>query len=57
MLKIGDIYTSNDYRRFRIVNSYVKDQDPWVEYQDTDTRRVYSCRQEAFLQRFSLLVN
>ena len=56
-VKPNQIYTAHDFLRFQVTRTWLEDQDPWVEYTNTQTQQVYTCRQEAFLARFSLQVN
>jgi hypothetical protein len=53
-MKLNDLFTSGD-KTFIINGISLKDNDPWVYYTNTQTRQEYSCRQEAFLSRFSPL--
>lgn len=56
-MKLNDLYTSYNGHIFKIKAVYNKEEvnDPWVDYVNTKTLQEYSCRQEAFLSRFSLL--
>jgi len=54
-MKLGDLYSNGTGKTFRITGMELKDQDPWVMYVNTNTSESYSCRQEAFLSRFSAL--
>ena len=42
-------------KRFTVSDVIIDEQGTWVHY--TDDTRTYSCLIEAFLQRFSILVN
>jgi len=53
-MKLNELYRSND-KTFQVTGLEIKDNDPWVTYINTQTNESYSCRQEAFLLRFSLL--
>jgi len=53
--KKPELYTSYNRDQFEVIEHYLKDQDPWVRYRNTQTGQEYTCRQEAFLQRFCLL--
>jgi hypothetical protein len=53
-MKLNELYGSVG-KTFQIVGLELKDGDPWVSYINTQTNESYSCRQEAFLSRFSLL--
>lgn len=57
MMKLNDMYSSYDGKIFKIKGVYTKDDesDPWVDYVNNKTGQEYSCRQEAFLSRFSIL--
>lgn len=52
--KINETWLSNEFREFLITGLKLVDGDPWVEYKNASTGQMYSCRQEAFLARFSL---
>jgi len=56
-MKLNEIYGSVDGKVFKVVAIYNpnEENDPWVEFINTDTEQKYSCRQEAFLLRYSLL--
>ena len=54
-MKLGDLYNAGSGKVFRITGLELKDNDPWVMYVNTQTNESYSCRQEAFLSRFSAL--
>ena len=56
-MKINEMYTSHEGKVFKIKGVYTKDDesDPWVDYVNIKTLQEYSCRQEAFLSRFSQL--
>ncbi len=53
-MKLNELYGSTN-KTFQITGLELKDGDPWVSYINTQTKESYSCRQEAFLLRFSLL--
>lgn len=53
-MTLNQIYTDNNRNNFIVTALEVKDTDPWVYYSNTQTQQAYSCRQEAFLSRFSL---
>jgi hypothetical protein len=53
-MKLNELYGSTE-KTFQITGLEVKAGDPWVSYINTQTNESYSCRQEAFLLRFSLL--
>ena len=52
-MKLGDLYRATGTAQFKVVALESKDNDPWVTYINTQTEQEYSCRQEAFLSRFS----
>lgn len=56
-MKLNEIYGSAEGKVFKITAIYnpTEEDDPWVKYVNTDTLQEYSCRQEAFLARFSQL--
>jgi hypothetical protein len=56
-MKLNDLYSDGKERTFQVVGLELKDADPWVSYINTQTKESYSCRQEAFLSRFSALPN
>ncbi len=53
-MKLNDLYSNIDGTTFKVKAIYNKndENDPWVEYFNTQTLQEYSCRQEAFLSRF-----
>jgi hypothetical protein len=55
-MKLNELYRGGD-KTFQITGLELKDEDPWVTYINTQTKESYSCRQEAFLSRFSPLPN
>jgi hypothetical protein len=54
-MKLNDIYTDGRGTAFTITGIELKENDPWVSYINSQTKQTYTCRQEAFLSRFSLL--
>jgi hypothetical protein len=54
-MKLNDIYTDGKGIAFIITGMELKENDPWVSYTNSQTQQAYTCRQEAFLSRFSLL--
>jgi len=50
-----DLYRSTDGTTFELMNTYCPNEegDPWVTYQNVDTKQEYTCRKEAFLSRFT----
>jgi hypothetical protein len=56
-MKLNEMYTSYEGNVFKIKGVYTKDDenDPWVDYVNVKTLQEYSCRQAAFLSRFSRL--
>jgi hypothetical protein len=56
MYKTKELYTAQTGRQiFEVVEHYLVEQDPWVRYINTETLQEYTCRREAFQQRFSPL--
>jgi hypothetical protein len=53
-MKLNELYRGGD-KTFQVTVLELKDGNPWVTYINTQTLQEYSCRQEAFLSRFSLL--
>jgi hypothetical protein len=53
-MNLNELYRGGN-NTFQITGLELKDNDPWVAYINTQTKESYSCRQEAFLSRFSLL--
>jgi hypothetical protein len=49
---VGAKYRGLD-REFEITGLPVVEDDQWVEYYNINTKQTYSCRLEAFLDRFS----
>jgi hypothetical protein len=54
-MKINDRYAAPNGKAFKVIGLEIKDSDHWVTYINLQTNESYSCRQEAFLSRFSLL--
>lgn len=54
-MKLNEIYTDGKGKMFQIKSLELKENDPWVSYFNTQTCQEFSCRQEAFLSRFSTL--
>jgi hypothetical protein len=54
-MKLLDLFSDGKSKTFQVVGLELKDADPWVSYINTQTKESYSCRQEAFLSRFSPL--
>lgn len=56
-MKLNNLYSGGNGQVFKIKAVFNKndENDPWVEYFNTETLQEYSCRQEAFLSRFSPL--
>ena len=52
-MKLGDLYRAVESVEFKVTGLELRDNDPWVTYINTQTEQEYSCRQEAFLSRFS----
>jgi hypothetical protein len=56
-MKLHDLFSDGKGCIFTVTSITLKDNDPWVTYINTQTKQEYSCRQEAFLLRFSPLPN
>lgn len=54
-MNLNEIYSDGKSKTFQVNGLELKNNDPWVFYINTQTHQEYSCRQEAFLSRFSLL--
>lgn len=54
-MELKELFTDGRGNTFVITGLEIKDKDPWVRYQNQKTEQEYSCRQEAFLLRFSPL--
>lgn len=54
-MKLNDIYTDGKGKTFQITLMELRNNDPWVGYVNTETLQAFTCRQEAFLSRFSTL--
>lgn len=52
---LGSIYRTSTGVTFKILKIAHVEHDPWVEYQNTETKDHYSCRLPAFLERFQLV--
>jgi hypothetical protein len=53
---IGQVWTSTD-AQFRINDMMITEDDAWVSYTNVKTLQEYSCRLEAFRQRFQPLAD
>jgi len=49
---IGQVWTSGDGARFQIKDMIITEDDAWISYANVKTLQEYSCRLEAFRQRF-----
>ena len=54
--KIGSRYSAG-IKEFVITGLPDMNNDKWVEYTDKDSKRDYYCRLEAFLERFSPIID
>lgn len=52
-------WVSTNFTRVEVIAEYNpnEEQDPWVEFENIDTRQRYTCRKEAFLARYTPRVN
>ena len=50
-----DLYRSTDGMIFEVLNTYNpnEENDPWVTFQNYETKQEYTCRKEAFLARYT----
>lgn len=53
---IGQVWTST-HAQFRIKDMMITEDDAWVYYTNVKTLQEYSCRLEAFKQRFQPTVD
>jgi hypothetical protein len=53
-MKLNELYRGGD-KTFQVTGLDLKEGNHWVSYINIQTNESYSCRQEAFLSRFSLL--
>jgi hypothetical protein len=56
MIKIGSKWKTVD-KKFIVIDVIEKQEDPWVYYKNVQTLQEYNCRAEAFVARFSEIVN
>ena len=51
-------FTGKDRQTFKVTSVYCpnEENDTWVTYHNEETLQEYTCRQEAFLARFSPIV-
>lgn len=40
-------------KEFRVIERYTHNDDPWIEYENYQTKQRYTCRQAAFEARFT----
>jgi len=55
-MKIGHKYKSSDGQVFLVIEVRIIENQKWVFYMNVETKKNYSCHQEAFLNRFTLIV-
>ena len=55
-MKVGSLWSGGD-RRFKINDIKIVDNNVWIYYNNVLTKQEYSCLKEAFLQRFTEIVN
>ena len=55
-MKIGSLWASAD-RRFKVNDIKIVDNEIWIYYNNVLTKQEYSCLKEAFLQRFTEIIN
>ena len=56
MIRIGSRWKTID-KIFVVIGVIDKEGDLWVYYKNSQTLQEYNCRQEAFVGRFSEIVN
>ena len=49
-----ELWRTHD-KEFRVIERYNKQDDPWIEYENYQTKQRYTCRLEAFEARFTRL--
>ena len=51
----GDIYVSTQMDLFEVTSVFAlpNEDEPWVEYMNSKTKTMYTCKQDAFLARFT----
>ena len=51
----GDQYISTNSEMFEVTNIFMMngEVEPWVEYMNTKSKQQYTCKQGAFLARFT----
>ena len=55
-MKVGSLWSGGD-RRFKINDIKIVDNNTWIYYNNVSTRQEYSCLKQAFLQRFTEIIN
>jgi hypothetical protein len=50
---IGQLWSGSDMTKFRIKDLTIQEDDAWVSYENCQTQQAYSCRLEAFQNRFT----
>jgi hypothetical protein len=54
--RVGDVYVDPNQHKFIIIGSETKDDGFYTHYRD-EMHKVFSCKVEAFFERFSILNN
>jgi hypothetical protein len=57
MINVNTLWHAADYVMFKVVETFQVSNDPWVKYVNCLTQQEYTCRQEAFMSRFSPFTN
>jgi hypothetical protein len=55
-MKVGSLWSGGN-RRFKINDIKIVDNNTWIYYNNVLTKQEYSCLKEAFLQRFTEVIN
>jgi hypothetical protein len=55
-VRVGSKWKTID-KTFIVTGVLEKDNDLWIYYKNSQTLQEYNCRQEAFVGRFSQIVN
>lgn len=55
-MKVGSVWAGGE-RHFKISDIKIVDNNVWIYYNNVLTKQEYSCLKEAFLQRFTEIVN
>ena len=56
-IKIGSIWTGTDRKLFKVTGLLEMPEGMWVHYNLMGTDRTFNCLSEAFINRFTQIVN